>query len=391
VRRSPRVLVACGTRPEFVKLAPVVKALAALGLPVRTVATGQHYDPEMAGAFFEELGFRPDVLHELGGDEAARLGGLVAQAEHELSEHAPDVVLLLGDTNTVPAYGLAARRRGLAVAHLEAGLRSFNERSMEETNRRVGAAVATLQLAPTELARQFLLAEGVPETAIEVVGNPVIDLLVEMGVTALRPHERAGVLVTAHRATNVDDPERLELLVGLVESLAAELGPVVFPVHPRTADRLRSTGLVARLERRPGIDLLPPVPYGEMLGLVRSARVVVTDSGGVQEEASFLGIPVVVLRTSTPRWEGVVLGTARLVGLDRAAALGAAAFFCDAREQERVAATPCPYGDGRTGERVARLLSDEEVLERIRPNEPAASGLPPAVSALSARAGAVAP
>ncbi|HLI44448.1 MAG TPA: UDP-N-acetylglucosamine 2-epimerase (non-hydrolyzing) [Acidimicrobiales bacterium] len=391
MRRSPRVLVACGTRPEFVKLAPVVKALAACGLPVRTVATGQHYDLEMAGAFFEELGLRPDVRHELGGDEPARLGGLVAQAERELSEHAPDVVLLLGDTNTVPAYGLAARRRGLAVAHLEAGLRSFNERSMEETNRRVGAAAATLQLAPTELARQFLLAEGVPERAIEVVGNPVIDLLVEMGVTALPHHERAGVLVTAHRATNVDDPERLELLVGLVDSLAAELGPVVFPVHPRTADRLRSTGLLARLER-PGIDLLPPVPYGEMLGLVRSARVVVTDSGGVQEEASFLGVPVVVLRTSTPRWEGVLLGTARLVGLDQAAALSAAAFFCEAREQERVAATPCPYGDGRTGERVARLLSDEEVLERIRPKEPAlATGLPPAVSAVSARAGVVAP
>lgn len=362
-----RVLVACGTRPEFVKLASVVRSMRAAGHLVRVVSTGQHFDRSMADDFFEELGFFPDEQMRLEGDEASRLGELTTQAERELSSRRPDILLLLGDTNTVPAYALAARRRGIPVAHLEAGLRSFNETSMEEINRKVAAAAATLQLAPTELARSFLLAEGTDESRIEVVGNPIIDTLVERGISRVAPSERAGVLVTAHRASNVDDSERLGLLVRLVSELA-ELDPVVFPVHPRTRARLDETGLSARLVH-PRVELREPLGYAEMLDRLARARVVVTDSGGVQEEASYLGVPVVVLRRSTPRWEGVALGSARLVGLDVDAALDAARHFAEPSELGRIAALECPYGDGRTGERVAELLGDDTVFARMVPRE----------------------
>lgn len=363
------ILVPFGTRPEFVKLTPVVAALRAAGQRVRTVATGQHYDPTMADAFFAELGLEPDVRWELHGDEAERLGRITALAERELATSRPDLVVLLGDTNTVPAFCLAARRARVPVAHLEAGLRSFNETSIEEVNRKVAAVSARLHLAPTELAAAFLRREGVPDERIEVVGNPVIDVLVTSGARPLPPTGREGVLVTAHRATNVDDPDRLDRLVELVVLLSKEVGPVTFPVHPRTAQRLEEAGRLARLDVG-GVDLRPPVPYGEMLRLLGRARVAVTDSGGVQEEASYFGVPTVVLRRSTPRWEGVALGTSRLVGMDVEAALEAAARFALPEEQARVAAVPCPYGDGRTSQRVAGLLESEEMWRLLAIGEP---------------------
>ncbi len=358
------MLVACGTRPEFIKLAPVVRALKGRGVAVRTVATGQHHDEAMADAFFAELALAPDERFSLEGDEPSRIGGLAAQAERELDAHPADVVLLLGDTNTVPAYALAARRRRIPVAHLEAGLRSFNETSMEEVNRKVAAATATLQLAPTELARRFLLDEGIVPDSIHVVGNPAIDVLVEAGVHPRPAEERAGVLVTAHRATNVDDRDRLGRIVALVCRLADEVGPVRFPLHPRTASRLESFGLVTELVR-PGVELFAPQPYSAMLEMLCSSRLVVTDSGGVQEEASYLGVPVVVLRRSTPRWEGVALGSSVLVGLDIEAAVSAATRFAEPAEQLRVSTTPCPYGDGRTSQRVAELLLDDDVCKEM--------------------------
>lgn len=377
-----RVLVACGTRPEFVKLAPVVRAMRQGGLAVRVVATGQHYDSAMAGAFFDELGLAVDASHRLDGGgtgEADRLGALTAQAEGELATHRPDVVLLLGDTNTVPAYALAARRHRIGVAHLEAGLRSFNETSIEEVNRKVAAAAASLQLAPTELARRFLLDEGVADETIHVVGNPVIDVLVESGVRRVAPAERSGVLVTAHRATNVDDPARLARLVDIVRELARQVGPVAFPVHPRTAARLADAGLAGALDVA-GVELLPPLPYGELLDRLGRSRVVVTDSGGIQEEASYLGVPAVVLRTSTPRWEGIALGSAALAGLDVGRVLELAAGFASPAEQERIASLPCPYGDGTTSVRVAELLGDDDVVAAMTPSEPdLEDGLPFAV------------
>jgi UDP-N-acetylglucosamine 2-epimerase (non-hydrolysing) len=373
VTRSRSVLVPFGTRPEVVKLAPVVTALQAAGHRVTVVDTGQHTDPALSSQLQAALGLSPTWRGTLPAEQPARTGALHADAAAAVDRFSPDLVLALGDTSTVPAYALAARAAGVPFAHVEAGLRSFNARSVEEVNRRVAAAVAQLHFAPTARAAAFLAAEGVEERRVFVVGNPVVDTLVGRGVTPVPVGRRSGVLVTAHRPTNVDDPARLARLVAVVRSLAEQVGPVTFPVHPRTAARLRDTGLQAALDH-PGVTLTGPVEYDALLATLASARLAVTDSGGIQEEAAFLGVPVVVLRASTPRWEGVEAGTTTLAGLaddDAAAAvLAAAARHTSPEGQARAAAAPCPYGDGTAGHRIAGILGDPAVDGLLQLTEP---------------------
>ena len=270
------------------------------------------------------------------------MAGIVGGAVRVVGEVRPDVVLVLGDTHTVPAYCLAARNATVPAVHLEAGLRSFNPTSVEEVNRRVAAATCALHLAPTELARRFLRAEGVPAERIAVVGNPVLDALRAVGATRRPPHERRGVLVTAHRATNVDDPARLAELVALVRELAATIGPVTFPMHPRTRASLRRHGLLARARPGPGSRSSTRCPTPRWCAWSPAATVVVTDSGGLQEEASWLGVPVVVLRRSTPRWESVHNGSAVLTGLDAARAAKAALQLSAPDAQLRIADARLP-------------------------------------------------
>lgn len=362
-----KVLVPFGTRPEAIKLAPVVRALEARGIEVRTVATGQHFDPNMAASIWEEVGLRVDDGWDLPAGAAERAGAILTHALGEL-ESPPDLVLVLGDTQTVPAFCLAARTHRIPVAHIEAGLRSFNETSLEEVNRRVAAATASFHLVPTALAADYLLAEGVAPERIRVVGNPVIDAIVATGIEAVPPANREGVLFTAHRATNVDDPERLERIVELLLALAAAAGPVVFPVHPRTRARLIDAGAVERLAVE-GIEVTEPLLYLQLLERLASSRLVVTDSGGLQEEASWFGVPSVVLRHSTPRWEAVLSGAARLVGLDVEHAMEAARQLSSPEEQERIAALPCPFGDGYAGEKIAEAILDPEVAPLLRVQE----------------------
>ncbi|GLY06656.1 MULTISPECIES: UDP-N-acetylglucosamine 2-epimerase (non-hydrolyzing) [Actinoplanes] len=362
-----RIVLAFGTRPEVIKLAPVAAALRAAGHRVLAVDTGQHADAAMSADVQDTLGLTADLRLTLppGPD---RLGALVSGAVRTLAAHPADLVLTLGDTHTVPAYALAARNTGIPFAHLEAGLRSFNPRSVEEVNRRVAAATAQIHFAPTARAATFLADEGVPARRIFVVGNPVIDTLRLRGVTPVPPAVRTGVLVTAHRASNVDDPDRLARLTDLIGRLA-EIGPVRFPVHPRTRARLREHGLEARLATAE-----EPLPYDRLLHALAHARVVVTDSGGLQEEAAYLGVPAVVLRRSTPRWEGVETGAAVLTGIgsdteaDRA--LRAAQRLSTPDELERIAALPCPYGDGHTGGKVAAILADPALDPLLALDEP---------------------
>ena len=371
--RTRSVLVPFGTRPEVVKLAPVVGALRAAGHDVTVVDTGQHTDPALSSQLQDLLGLTPDLRFALPDDRAARTGALHADAAAAVRRFAPDVVLALGDTNTVPAYALAARGAGLPFAHIEAGLRSFNPRSVEEVNRRVAAAVAQLHFAPTARAAAFLAAEGVPDERVLVVGNPVVDTLVARGVRPVPVKEREGVLVTAHRPTNVDDPVRLKRLVAVLRELADAVGPVTFPVHPRTAARLADAGLTGELEH-PRITVSAPLGYDDLLAVLAGARLAVTDSGGIQEEAAYLGVPVVVLRGSTPRWEGVEAGTTTLASLadDTAAAavLAAAAAHTGPAGQRRAAELPCPYGDGTTGARVAAVLADPATDRLLALDEP---------------------
>jgi UDP-N-acetylglucosamine 2-epimerase (non-hydrolysing) len=364
-----RVVVPLGTRPEIIKLAPVIEALRRRRFDVEVVATGQHYDANLTDSFFAGLGVTPNVRWELSGSESERVASMFRRAIDLIDESRPDLVLLLGDTNTVPLFCLAARRSRVPVAHLEAGLRSFNPTSLEEVNRKVAGALASLHLAPTALAGHNLRSEGVAPDRIYVVGNPIIDVLRLTGLGRAPLTAREGVVVTAHRATNVDDPTRLATLVGLIRALAEEVGPVRFPVHPRTRQRLEGSGLMVAL-RTEGVEILEPLPWHAMLDLLRTCRLVVTDSGGLQEEASYFGVPVVVLRTTTPRWEGVEAGTSVLTGLDVGKALEAAQFLTGIEEAERIASTPCPYGDGFTAERVADLLLAPTSLPLLSIDEP---------------------
>ena len=369
-----RITVAVGTRPEVVKLAPVVSALRDAGHDVRVVATGQHADPRMYADMFTGLGLAADVAWALEGDEAARVGALLANAFRDVAADRPDAVLVLGDTYTAPLVALAARRHGVGVVHLEAGLRSYNERSTEESNRRVLATLATLHLAPTELAARALVSEGVDAERIRVVGNSVLDAVRDSGVSAVPPAQRRGCLVTAHRATNVDDPDRLAELVEVLAHLGATHAPVTFPVHPRTRARLLEHGLLDRVLETQGVDCLDPMPYRDLLQRLATSRVVVTDSGGLQEEASYLGVPVVVMRATTPRWEGVESGAAVLTGLDLGRVRAATDLLTRPAEQERVARLPCPYGDGATGRRVAEVLDEPRVRSLLTPREPVLGG-----------------
>ncbi len=376
-----RITVPIGTRPEIVKLAATIAALREGGHDVRCVATGQHTDAKLAGDIFAELGFAPDVTWHLPNAEGERVGSLLAHAFDEFASHRPDAVLVLGDTYTAPLLAMAARRFGIGVIHLEAGLRSFNERSAEETNRRMMVALATIHLAPTQLAAAFLRDEGVDRERIKVVGNPVIDALVDSGVARVDVRDRAGVLFTAHRATNVDDPERLGHIVELVRRLGDRFAPVTFPLHPRTRSKLASADRLDEMAGLSGVRLVDPLPYGELLATLARSNVVVTDSGGLQEEASWLGIPAIVLRSTTPRWEGVVAGAAVLAGLDVDLVLDHVSRFHRPDEAARVAELPCPYGDGHTATKVVECLTDPRVRALLSPTEPTL-GLPPRVAAL---------
>jgi len=373
-----RLTVPVGTRPEIVKLARVVAALRSAGHDVRCIATGQHTDAKLAADMFVELGCPPDVHWQLPQGEGARVGALLAAAYDEFAEHQPDAVLVLGDTYTAPLLAIAARRHGVGVIHLEAGLRSFNERSVEETNRTMMVALATLHLAPTDLAAGLLRDEGVAPERIHVVGNPVIDAIAATGVSRVAVDERAGVLFTAHRATNVDDPARLAQLVTVVRRLGEHYGPVTFPLHPRTRARLEAAGLLSVVAATPNVDLVDPMPYGALLSRLASARVVVTDSGGLQEEASWFGVPSVVLRATTPRWEGVLDGSAVLCGLGEVEVMHHVGRLTTPDEQLRIGGLPCPYGDGHTAQRVVDVLADNNIMTLIEPREPSVGDRLPA-------------
>ena len=339
-------------------MSPVVSALRAAGHEVHTVFTGQHESPSMGAALSARLGMVPDVAFDLPKDRDARVGAIYTDALREVRRRGPEIVLAIGDTDTVPAYAIAARRSGVAFVHVEAGLRSFNELSIEELNRRIAGVEAAIHFAPTALERTFLLHERVDPERIFVVGNPVIDAVASIGLPRVPLARRHGVLVTAHRPTNVDDGHRLERLIKIVNVLSERIGPVTFPVHPRTANRLASTGIEGRLG--PGVALSEPLEYATLLDVLRHSLLVVTDSGGIQEEASYFGVPVVVLRGSTPRWEGIENGSAVLGSLvddaHAAAAIAIASRLVERSELERIAGLVCPYGRGDTGEQIAQIL-----------------------------------
>ena len=350
-----RVLTVVGNRPQFVKAAAVSGPLRAVAEEI-LVHTGQHHDEELSDVFFDELRLpRPEHRLELGGgSNTSQTSRMLAALEPLLAGARPNVVLVYGDTNSTLAGAVAGAQARIPVAHVEAGMRSFDRSMPEELNRVLADHAAALLLCSSERAADQLRAESVVGEVV-VVGDVMVDVAQMVApaarerveqLAAVGVEARAYLLVTAHRAGTVDDPDRLERLVALLEALPE---PVVFPVHPRTRARLEAAGLDARLEAAAHVRLTPPLGYLPFTALLYNARAVLTDSGGVQKEAYLAGVPCVTLRDRTEWVETVEAGWNVLVDLDAGAATGALA-------RPRPDVRPPLYGDGRAGHRVVEAL-----------------------------------
>lgn len=350
-----RVLTVIGSRPQFIKAAAVSRLLRAEHDEL-LINTGQHYDDELSTIFVTELGIpKPDLDLGLGGGtNTEQTAAMLAAIAPVMAEHRPDAVLVYGDTNSTLAGGLAAAQAGIRVAHVEAGMRSFDRRMPEELNRVLTDHLSDLLLVPTQAAVDNLEREHVAGR-IALVGDVMVDVaaLVRPRAAGDRaPLDAAGVepggyvLATTHRAGNVDDPERLRRLVDL---FLAVPGTVVLPLHPRTRRRLEESGWLGELQDAPSIRVLPPQGYLAFTALLTQAHAVLTDSGGVQKEAYLAGIRCVTLRDTTEWGETVTAGWNAIVDLDRDRALAEL-------ERPLPAEHPELYGDGHAGARVIAEL-----------------------------------
>lgn len=358
------VLLVAGARPNFVKIAPIHRALVAKGLATRIIHTGQHYDPNMSGLFFCELGIpSPDANLDVGGgSHAEQTAQIMRRFETVLLRDKPDLVLVVGDVNSTAACALAAKKiPGVLLGHVEAGLRSFDRMMPEEINRVVTDALSDALFTSERSGDRNLLAEGVPRERIVFVGNVMIDTLLAHRVRARRTMsvESRGLddggyaVLTLHRPSNVDDPAVFEPLMDAIATISASL-PVVFPVHPRARRALeRWPGLGAA--RHAGLRCEEPLGYLEFLDLMSRAAFVATDSGGIQEETTILGVPCLTLRHNTERPATITEGTNTLVGTSPEHLIeGAQRALNGGRRAVRA-----PEGwDGCAAERIAAALRD---------------------------------
>jgi len=356
---TPRIVFVLGTRPEIVKLAPIIRACDHAGVDYSVVHTGQHYSERLDGVFFDDLELpAPEYNLEVGsGDHAAQTGEMVARLGEVFEQESPDVVVVQGDTNSAFAGGIVASKRDATLAHVEAGLRSFNREMPEELNRVLIDHAAEHLFAPTDEAADQLRTEAIPDRRVEVTGNTVVDA-VQQHVKLAR--EKSDVLaeldldgepfalLTAHRPGNVDDPERFQGLLDGVGRYAAERDlAVVYPVHPRSREKLDDFDL----DVPDAIDCVEPLNFLDFLRLESEAAVAFTDSGGVQEETCVLGTPCVTVRESTERPETVTAGSNVLAEPTPESILDAA---------EAVRRGPndweAPFGDGHAAERILETL-----------------------------------
>jgi len=345
-----------GARPNFIKAGPVVRATAALDIDQRLVHTGQHYDAAMSDVFFSELGIpEPDVNLGIGsGSHAEQTAALMLALERTFRELAPPLIVVYGDVNSTLAAALVAAKLQLPVAHVEAGLRSFDDSMPEEINRRVTDLLSDLLFVTCPEGIENLAREGVEDSRVRFVGNPMIDtLLANLDrfdvAAARREHDIDGpyAVATLHRPANVDTPDAASRIVRMLAELI-EVVPLVLPLHPRSWPSLTAAGLAAG----PRLHLIEPLGYVPFLSLVRGATLVVTDSGGIQEETTMLGVPCLTVRPNTERPVTISHGTNRLVAPEDVAA-AAAAILADPAAPPL---EPPPLWDGHAGERIAAVI-----------------------------------
>jgi UDP-N-acetylglucosamine 2-epimerase (non-hydrolysing) len=354
------ISIILGTRPEIIKMAPVIRACQHAGTDYSVIHTGQHYSYEMDRIFFEELELpQPDFNLDIGsGTHAEQTGKIMMSVERVLSENTPDIVLVQGDTNTVIASAIAAAKLHISVGHVEAGLRSFDRMMPEEINRVVADHVASYLFAPTMLSRHYLRNEGIDEKKIFVTGNTVVDAVFQNCEIARKRssvlkdgdiNQQGYFLVTAHRSENVDDKNHLAgIIAGLMNLHDTYNMPVIFPMHPRTQKMMKEFGIDPH-----GLTILQPVGYLEFLNLEANAQLILTDSGGIQEESCILNVPCVTLRENTERPETITAGANILAGTDPETIIAAAdTMMKTSRTWEN------PYGDGKTGERIISICTD---------------------------------
>jgi len=356
-----RFCVVLGTRPEMVKMSPIVRELQRTGDDFDLVHTGQHYSYDMDKVFFRDLRLpEPIVNLEVGsGSHGAQTGSMLIGLEKHFLERRPDMVLVQGDTNTVLAAALAAVKLDIPVGHVEAGLRSFDRTMPEEVNRVMTDHISTLLFAPTAVSAQNMRAEGLPEERIHITGNTIVDavrenlrLAMEKGdaLKTLDVSPGKFILATLHRQENVDSASRMQDILKGLGDVARETGmDIVWPMHPRTRKNLETFGL----NIPPGVRPLNPLGFLEFLQTEGSAALALTDSGGVQEECCILGVPCVTLRDSTERPETVQVGANIIAGTDPVKVLEGARHMLSAERN-----WSCPLGEQGAGARIVRLCRE---------------------------------
>jgi UDP-N-acetylglucosamine 2-epimerase (non-hydrolysing) len=361
-----KIINVVGARPNFMKVAPLVEAMKrqADRFSPLVVHTGQHYDSLMSDLFFRDLDLpAPDVYLGVGSaSHAAQTAAVMERFEPVAIREKPDWVLVVGDVNSTLACALVCVKLGVKVAHVEAGLRSRDRTMPEEINRLLTDQISDLLFTPSADADKNLRAEGIPEERIRFVGNVMIDSLYKHLERAKKSGikeqlglgEKAYAVLTLHRPSNVDDPEVFGRILQALETIVAKV-PLVFPVHPRTRKMIAEFGLAERIDRAKGLRLIEPVGYLDFLGLYSGARLVLTDSGGIQEETTVLGIPCLTLRENTERPVTVEMGTNTIVGTDprKITSHALAALNGTSPATGRVP----PLWDGRTAERILAALS----------------------------------
>jgi len=347
-----------GARPNFMKAAPVYRALKEYSaVEQKIVHTGQHYDPNMSDVFFQQLSIpAPDINLQVGsGSHAQQTAEIISRFESVVLKEKPDLVLVYGDVNSTVAAALVCAKLGVKIGHVEAGLRSFDRTMPEEINRLVTDQLADILFTPSVDGDQNLAREGVDASKIHMVGNVMIDTLIRMLPEATRQlpvnlPERF-ILVTLHRPSNVDDPDWLARAYCMLSEVSREM-PVLFPIHPRTRQRLAS--LEAKGDEAKELKLMDPLSYLEFLGLQSRATAVVTDSGGLQEETTYLGVPCITLRENTERPVTVDVGTNVLVGRDLNKMREVLDHILTGKQKK--GGVP-PLWDGHASERIAKIIA----------------------------------
>lgn len=363
---SEHISFVLGTRPEIIKLAPVIHACEETDVPYTILHTGQHYSETLDSVFFDQLEL-PDPDHNLAvgsGSHGEQTGKMLIRLEQLLEDIDPDTVVVQGDTNSVLAGAIATSKMDIDLGHVEAGLRSFDRQMPEETNRVVTDQVSEYLFAPTEQSKRYLQKEGISESRISVTGNTIVDAVYRNQKIARKKSEildelnlRRGTffLMTAHRAENVDDRERFESILEGAERAAMEHGvEVIYPIHPRARKRLEEF----EIEVPNRIRTVEPLEYLDFLRLEAAAGLILTDSGGVQEEACILGVPCVTMRDSTERPETIDVGANRLSRPD------ATEIVRSVSEMIEIEGTwENPFGDGTASEQIVReLVPTESIL-----------------------------